>query len=259
LALLKIQAGTIMASSPPIEVAAPPLYDRTPVAAWWHTIVFVIGMLAYGASQMHITSRMVGAHPRSRLSLYLSTIAFELVLLGYVWLLGLRPAGKRLRDVIGGKWMRPSDVLRDIGVALLFWMVVVTFLAIVNVTLGQDSVGLKAMRALLPQGALELAIWVTLSVTAGFCEELVFRGYLQRQIFALTGMAPAAVVGQAIVFGSVHLYQGVRGAIAITGYGALFGILAISRNSLRPGMMQHAGQDSFAGIVGSFLARHHYI
>jgi len=98
-----------------------------------------------------------------------------------------------------------------------------------------------------------------LSVTAGFCEEVAFRGYLQRQFLALTGMAPLAVVGQAIVFGSVHLYQGVKGAITITVYGALFGVLAIVRNSLRPGIIQHAAQDTFAGVVGSLLAKYKYI
>jgi membrane protease YdiL (CAAX protease family) len=248
-----------MASSPAIASVPATLPDRTPVAAWWHTIVFVIGMFAYGASQRHITSKFAGPHSPSHIFLYCSTIFFELGLLSYVWLLGLRPAGKRLRDLVGGKWARPRDVFRDIGVAILFWMVVVVFLGIVNAILGQDSTAINAMKSMLPQNGLEMALWVALSVTAGFCEELVFRGYLQRQFFALTGMPAAAVVCQAIVFGSVHLYQGVRGAIAITGYGALFGILAISRNSLRPGMIQHAGQDSFAGIVGSLLVKHHYI
>lgn len=255
----------MMASSLPIEPgaptspAAPAAPDRTPVAAWWHTIVFVIGMLAYGASQRHFTSRMAGPHARGRIFVYLSTIVFELVLVAYVWLLGLRPAGTRVRDLIGGKWSRASDVLVDIGVAILFWMVVVVFLVTVNLTLGQDKTALASLKSLLPQGPLEMLLWVALSSTAGFCEELVFRGYLQRQFFALTGKATAAVIGQALLFGSVHLYQGVRGALAIGGYGALFGILAFYRKSLRPGMLQHAGQDSFSGIIGSILAKHHFI
>lgn len=248
-----------MASSPPIATPAPSLLDRTPVAAWWHTIVFVIGMLVYGTFQIHATARLTGPHARSRVWLYMSTIVFEYVLLGYVYFLGLRPAGKKLRDLIGGKWARFSDFLIDFGVALLFWMVVATFLIIISLILGRNSGGLEALKALLPQGPLEMVLWVVLSMTAGFCEETVFRGYLQRQFFALTGMAPIAVVGQALIFGSVHLYQGWKGAITIACYGALFGILAISRNSLRPGMIQHAGQDTFSGLIGGILAKHHYI
>ena len=191
--------------------------------------------------------------------MYFTTIIFELILLGYVWLFGLRPKGKRLRDLIGGKWARADDVVIDIGVAMLFWMVVITVLVILSLLLGRNSVGLKAIKTLLPQGAIELALWVLLSATAGFCEEVVFRGYLQRQFLALTRNVPAAVACQAILFGAVHGYQGVKGAITITIYGALFGILAVLRKSLRPGMIQHAGQDILAGVLGSILSKYKYI
>jgi hypothetical protein len=54
------------------------------------------------------------------------------------------------------------------------------------------------------------------------------------------------------------MYQGFKGVITISVYGAMFGVLAAVRKSLRPGMMQHAGQDIFSGIVGGILARRHY-
>jgi membrane protease YdiL (CAAX protease family) len=99
-------------------------------------------------------------------------------------------------------------------------------------------------------------MWVCLSTTAGFCEEFIFRGYLQRQFLALTGRPEAAVVFQALIFGAAHLYQGWKGAVTITAYGALFGGLAAWRKSLRPGMMQHAAQDTFSGLVASYAMRH---
>jgi hypothetical protein len=44
--------------------------------------------------------------------------------------------------------------------------------------------------------------------------------------------------------------------ITITVYGAFFGILAVYRKSLRPGMIQHVMQDTSAGIIGAlFLKR----
>src|SRR5436305_558859 len=36
-----------------------------------------------------------------------------------------------------------------------------------------------------PQNTLEVALWIAVSITAGICEEIVFRGYLQRQLGAL--------------------------------------------------------------------------
>jgi hypothetical protein len=47
--------------------------------------------------------------------------------------------------------------------------------------------------------------------------------------------------------------------VTITVYGALFGALAVMRKSLRPGMMQHAAQDTLTGIVVSLLSKHGYM
>jgi hypothetical protein len=58
------------------------------------------------------------------------------------------------------------------------------------------------------------------SLSAGFCEELVFRGYLQRQFHAATGNVVVAVALQAIVFGLVHTYQGWKPVLVITVLGA---------------------------------------
>jgi uncharacterized protein len=192
-------------------------------------------------------------------SLYCFTIVFEFVLVGYVWLFGLWPAGKRIRDLIGGKWDTPIAFLIDLGIAVMFWFVVFAYLVSTGLVFGKNPGSLDAMKAMAPRSALEMVLWVALSVSAGFCEELVFRGYLQRQFYALTGMAPAAVICQALVFGAAHLYQGVKGAAVIAGYGALFGILAVSRNSLRPGMIQHGAQDTFTGLLVSIAVRHKLI
>jgi membrane protease YdiL (CAAX protease family) len=43
-----------------------------------------------------------------------------------------------------------------------------------------------------------------MSATAGFSEELIFRGYLTRQFDAWTGSLVFAVILQGIVFGLAH-------------------------------------------------------
>jgi uncharacterized protein len=63
------------------------------------------------------------------------------------------------------------------------------------------------------------------------------------------------VLLQALIFGAAHSYQGVRGMITVGVYGALFGVLAVNRKSLRPGMIQHFMQDSFAGLAVLVLQR----
>jgi membrane protease YdiL (CAAX protease family) len=91
-----------------------------------------------------------------------------------------------------------------------------------------------------------------MSMTAGFCEELVFRGYFQKQFLALTRSAAFAVLAQAVLFGICHWYQGVKQVILISALGALYGILAQWRKSLRPGMISHAWSDVLVVIPTPF-------
>lgn len=250
-----------MATAPPISTvtstSAPEPEDRGPVAPMWHTVIFIVVTLALTGYQAHVQPRIGTLQVRTRVPLYIVMIGFELVMLGYVWI-GLRIGGKSVREIVGGKWNRPEDFWRDVGIAAGFWCVVIGMLLALRILVGANAAGLEAVKTLLPRTYVEMVIWVCLATTAGFCEELIFRGYLQRQFLALTGKPELAVAFQAVIFGAAHLYQGWRGAVTITVYGALFGALAAWRRSLRPGMIQHAAQDTFSGLVGSFALRHHY-
>jgi uncharacterized protein len=245
-----------MSASPVTPAPQPP--DRSRVAPVWHTIIFVAGTIGLSLWQAQQTAQISTMKLPPRVPLYAAMIVLELTMLGYVWI-GVRLAGKRLREVIGGKWSRWIDFWRDFAIAMAFWIVVVGTLAVVHVLVGNNPTGTQAIRLLIPRTYAEMAVWVLLAVTAGFCEETIFRGYLQRQCLALTGRDEFAVVLQALLFGSAHLYQGWKNAIAITIYGGLFGALAAWRKSVRPGMIQHASQDTFSGIVGSLALRHHYL
>jgi len=225
----------------------------SPIATWWHTIflvAFVLGFSTYPATRLIA----YGLTFSSRIPLYAMIISFDLFLFFYVWLLALRPRGIRVRDVIGGRWSSFGAFFGDIGTALLFWIVVLVVLAITRFLIHYSGIG--AARFLVPRSSPEMAMFVAVSTTAGFCEEFVFRGYLQRQILALTQKTWAAISFQALIFGIGHAYQGWRGVVAITIYGGLFGVLANQRKSLRPGMMQHAAQDSIFGVVNGLFIRH---
>ena len=242
-------------SAAPLTFAAPP-EDRSRVAPVWHTVVFLAGIAGLTLAQYHQTARVSAMHIHNRVPLYAVTIAFEWIMVGYV-AIGLLIARKRLRELIGGRWNTWMDFWRDVGIAVLFTIVVWGVLLVAGVLLGTNQTGTEAVKQLIPRTPAEMIVWVLLTVTAGFCEETIFRGYFQRQFLALTGSVEASVALQACVFGAAHIYQGWKGAVTITIYGILFGALAAWRKSLRPGMIQHAGQDTFAGLVGSFALRHH--
>ena len=107
-----------------------------------------------------------------------------------------------------------------------------------------------SIQTYLPQRVLEIVLWIGVSISAGFCEELVFRGYFQRQFETFTRSRWIALFLQAVLFGIAHGYQGVEACAKIAFFGVLYGLLALWHKSLRPGMIAHAGSDVLSGIFG---------
>ncbi len=235
-------------------IAAPRIESpsATPIAPWWHTALLValfLGLALSGAFfQRHARSEPGGLQQNPHLiPLYFSLIAMEWGLVYYVWT-GLRRTGMKLSELIGGKWTSVKDVLVDAGLAIGLWT---TWKLIETAWDRWPGTGHAAsIQTLLPQRALEIFLWIGVSMSAGICEELVFRGYFQRQFHAYTHSLWVAWLLQALLFGISHGYQGVEACVRIAAYGALFGLLAIWRGSLRPGMIAHAGTDILSGIFG---------
>jgi membrane protease YdiL (CAAX protease family) len=249
-----------LSTNPPVAPETSPTEASTatspaPVAPAWHTALFVVVIVSFAALSARTQGQMI-AH-RGRVTVYLLTLAWEYLLVGYV-LWGARKQGVTPREIVGGRWKSPESLLIDIAIAFAFWMVAAGTLAALSFALGlaspsQVAEARKQLGALLPNSGLELALWLVLSATAGFCEEIMFRGYLLQQFRAATRSTAAAIVLQAVVFGIAHAYQGGRRIILIAVYGTLFGMLAAWRKSLRPGMIGHAMQDSFSGIAFRLL------
>jgi uncharacterized protein len=218
------------------------------VAPSWHTLGLLVILLAISLGLLHMRSLKLeaGEQHRGNVILYLLVILSEWALSFYIWLGGLIPGGTRVRDLVGGRWSSAKDVLRDIAWAAGLWIVVTGVAVLANYVLRPK---IEPLAFLSPRGAAEVALWVMMSITAGFCEELVYRGYLQKQFLALTGNVALAVVAQGALFGVAHWYQGFKMVIVITVLGVLFGIFAHWRKSLRPGMMAHAWGD-IVNLVG---------
>jgi membrane protease YdiL (CAAX protease family) len=200
-----------------------------------------------------MANQMRAAVNPHRVRSYVLTIFFEWLLFVFV-VVGVRRSGASVLLVLGDHWHSARQVLRDIGIAAAFWLVSAGILFILGRLLRVAALA-RNMDFILPHGGAELTLWIALSVTAGICEETIFRGYLQRQFIALTKSAPAGILLSAAAFGVAHVYQGFRMVILIGVFGAMFGILAYWRGSVRPGMIVHAWQDSLGGVV-SALMRH---
>jgi len=219
------------------------------LAPWWHTAILIAVLLI--ASVNGNRSR----HPLaagSKIPQYLWTMSWEWILAGFVWL-GIRKR-IRLRELIGGRWATWEDFFLDVVYAGVFWGCAMFVLVGTAVLMHLDQAGkMESMRKqlgfLTPGTNLELAVWFCVSVTAGFCEEIIFRGYLQRQFAAIANSMLLGVLLSAVVFGASHGYEGASRMILIAIYGLMFGVLAWWRKSLRPGMMAHAWHDALSGAI----------
>jgi membrane protease YdiL (CAAX protease family) len=216
-----------------------------PVASYWHTagVLALIAILSF-LGKLRADQLRTMVNP-DRVAVYGRTILFEWLLLGLV-LVGVWLKGASLLEVLGNRWHSVRQFLRDAGIGMLFLIASIMVSSILG---SHGGVGDKATQFLLPHGGVEMAVWVVLSITAGICEEAVYRGYLQRQFMALTKSVPAGIVISALAFGAAHSYQGFARASVIGVIGAMGGILAYWVSSVRPGMIGHALQDILGGII----------
>jgi membrane protease YdiL (CAAX protease family) len=221
------------------------------VAPWPHTAALIALFLALtvaGAVFQGRASapRVASATRPSMLPTYLTLILAEWGMVYYVWKAGLRRRGVTMREVVGGRWPNGLAILRDVALAAGAWGVWAAIDLGLSRVFPHDSAA--SIGTLLPRGAFECGLWVLLSITAGFTEEFVFRGYLQRQFTAWTRHPWLGLLMQAALFGVAHGYQGAQATAKIALFGILFGVLALWRGSLRPGMIAHAATDVLAGI-----------
>jgi membrane protease YdiL (CAAX protease family) len=102
---------------------------------------------------------------------------------------------------------------------------------------------------LLPVTVRERLAFVGVSATAGFCEELVFRGFLIATLGAATGSTPLAILLSSGAFGLLHAYQRPSGAVRAAALGALLAAPLVATGSIVPAIIVHAVLDLIGGLV----------
>jgi membrane protease YdiL (CAAX protease family) len=116
------------------------------------------------------------------------------------------------------------------------------------------KVGNPSMQKVMPRGNTEIGWWTAVSISAGFFEELVFRGYLIWAFQPFLGLWGAAALS-ALVFALGHSYQGMQGIVS-TGVGAVvFTLIVLALGSLWPAIVVHAMLDLSQGWLAWFAVR----
>jgi membrane protease YdiL (CAAX protease family) len=240
-----------IASNPPGPPTTERLPPRTLLASRRHTLIFLAICLAVtGVSALnanHGSARGAPANSNYILQVYLWLIGLEWLWVRFVYK-GMQAQRRSMFEFIGRPWFTPRQLAGDLVYAALAFGFSYAWFVGAQHLLSHGGVGSNPLLPAAPSGVAGILVWIGLSLSAGICEEIVFRGYLQRQLAALSGSTSLAILGQAIVFGAAHGYEGVGAVIRIVVYGLAIGMLAQWRGNIRAGVLAHAAWDILAGL-----------
>ncbi len=234
--------------------ASAPTPPRRLIAAPWHTLSILLIFAYFGfragmpSSTVPPGSAQPAASHNAILLKYFLLILSEWGMAYWAWA-GVHWRGGHLRDLTGGRWKSWRDIATDVAIAIPFWGTWELTAWLVHRAVERVPAATAAYQP--PAGFAEVTLWILLSISAGIGEEIVFRGYMQKQFQAATGSIVAAVILQGVIFGLVHTYQGWKQTFVIAVLGILYGALVAWRGNLRASMIAHAWSDVFEGWLRS--------
>jgi membrane protease YdiL (CAAX protease family) len=213
--------------------------------------ILIIVLPVYGAwEHRRLHQRLETGKANARIKDYIITMVIE-------WSLTI---------IVLAWWLYQRRTLSDLGLGLetdLGWLIgsavaliacglyVAQTIGVLgnNKKLEQTREQIEPLRALLPQNRREMRAFYALSITAGICEEILYRGFIFAFFYSLFGPW-AAIVLSAIVFGFGHAYQGITGILKTGGAGLVMAGLFLLSGSLWVLMLLHAVVDASGGYLG---------
>jgi membrane protease YdiL (CAAX protease family) len=227
-------------------------YARRGANAWWRyllalmlgvllTIVLGAGVIAIG-KLLHILPADIAEQiekPDRPITFFgITATIFGLLALGFAlavrWL-----HRKRATDLLGAwNW-------RAYGRGFAIWAVVLAATTLVDFAIAPSGFRVIGGPQVAPLAVMALA---GLAIQT-FAEEYVFRGYItQGLLLAIRRPLPAALVS-GLIFGSVHIPNGVPQAVSATVFGVVLALIAIRTGGIAFGCGLHLANNLFAAVV----------
>ncbi len=244
------------ASTPP----PPPRSDTltAPIAHWTHTLALLLFLLLTATfAHQHSTAPNPNSSPLPR---YASTLTLEWLLLGSV----IAGIYHRREFFLTAFAQRERSWMESLGIGVAVYCAGFLTIALIGSALYFTPLfhrrNEEVILALLPHTILQFFVWFLVSLTAGICEETIFRGYLQQQLIAWTKRPALAIVAAGTLFGCLHLYEGLAAIVPLAALGMLFGFVVQRLNGdLRAVIVAHTLQDFLVALLAlarPFLLRH---
>ncbi len=183
-----------------------------------------------------------------------AVVRFCVLVISFLWCLcgmtviTLRKDNEHTRDIIGmaqasSHWAR--------NVVAIF----ASTIALVLIGVGSNALisGLhlhsRGTQFLVLTNSRQALLFLLAAITAGFVEEFVFRGYLQRRFTMMFGNVWLGTAFQMGFFTVAHIYQGWTGMISVFLVGLTLTLTATACRTLVPGMIAHGIGDALGPIV----------
>jgi len=194
--------------------------------------------------------RIEAGDPEARVRLYRKTLIQEWIVTLAIFALTVafaRPVLTTLGLVTPHGWRLVLGIGVPVVYAVLFMLQAP---AIVNnrIIRARLRTRIEPLAPLIPTRPLEWNWFRPLAVSAGICEEIMFRGYLVWLLQAWLGLYGAAGVS-VVVFGLAHGYQGGKFGTRAFLAGLAMQVLALATGSIVPGIVLHALIDLGSGYV----------
>ncbi len=215
-------------------------------------IFFVLGVLLPLRGRMRLQKLLAVPRigRRERLSLYASTIAFQwlavVVVAWRVWARGLTL--DELGLVVHGRLrILMAAIVGAATLGSLQWL----NLRRMGRSPGKAREFMKVLaERILPHSSAELLPYLGLAVTAGLCEEFLYRGFAMAALTRAGLPLWAVVLLSSVLFGLAHIYQGRGGLLSTLVIGTVFGTARIAYDGMVPVMLWHFAVDAVAGVAG---------
>jgi hypothetical protein len=240
--------GALTAADSTLPVPPPPDAAPQPIAHWAHTLG-LFGVLTLTTIYGHDRAASAPSDS-SHLARYASTALLEWLLLGAV----IAGIYRRREFLLGAFRNRANTWGQALGAGVMVYVIGLMAVATIGLALLATPLGhqrnLAYVLAMLPDSPLEFIVWFGVSLSAGICEELIFRGYLLQQLTAWTRKPIASIFLAALLFGSVHLYEGLGAILPLAALAVVYGFAVRHfKGDLRAVIVAHTLQDFLVGFL----------
>lgn len=225
---------------------------------WLTHAIFVLLLLTpwQSVKGIRLLDAAVVRDANARSEFYRSAIASQwllaIITAGTIWYADPQFVTASLRTQFG------PDALLIVGIAALGFVSQSPLIPAVRQRMhnsGSMRAILYPLRNLLPRTEQEKNLWVSVSMTAGICEEIIFRGFLFYYAQQLIGLETAGAIAMSTaIFAIGHLYQGTANMLRVAFVGAVLGVVFAITQNLLYCMALHAFLDLGALRMDEFVA-----